>query len=101
MSLKQPAFRSRAYLMHVAGQGCLICRQPAQAHHLLRSGAKGMSMKAPDSHTIPLCPAHHRALHESGDEVGWLELHGIDGPERAQRIYERWMADRSQSAGRR
>jgi len=88
--LKQPVFRSRAYLMHVASIGCLICRAPAQAHHLLRAPGKGMGMKAGDNWCIPLCPKHHRELHASGDETGWLDVYGIDGPDRARRIYQRW-----------
>lgn len=98
MRLKEPPFRSRAYLKHVAELGCLICRQPAQAHHLLRSGGKGMSMKAPDNHTIPLCPKHHDALHASGDETGWLDMCGVDGPERANRIYTQWLRRRGVAA---
>ena len=37
--------------------GCIICRRPAEVHHL--TGA-GMGRKAPYQKTIPLCPDHHR-----------------------------------------
>lgn len=90
MRLKTAPFRSRAYLMHVAAHGCLICRQPAQAHHLLRSGRKGMGMKAPDDHSIPLCPGHHRELHLSGDETAYLAQYDIDGLAWASQNFMKW-----------
>ena len=36
--------------------GCIICRRPAEIHHL-RSGV-GMGQRSKDM--IPLCPEHHR-----------------------------------------
>ena len=42
----------------VAGLGCLICRGPAEIHHV-RFG-QGMSQRASDYLIIPLCPVHHR-----------------------------------------
>lgn len=42
--------------MRLAELGCILCRRPAEIHHL-RAGA-GMGMKSQDM--IPLCPEHHR-----------------------------------------
>jgi hypothetical protein len=46
----------RAYFNKVVELGCIVCRMPAEIHHL-RTGA-GMGMKSKD--VIPLCPHHHR-----------------------------------------
>lgn len=46
----------RAYFNRVAELGCIICRMPAEIHHL-RTGV-GLGMKSKD--VIPLCPSHHR-----------------------------------------
>ena len=46
------------YMAKVAGLGCLICRGPAEIHHV-RFG-QGMSQRASDYLIIPLCPVHHR-----------------------------------------
>jgi hypothetical protein len=52
------------YMSRVAGLGCLICEQPALVHHI-RDG-QGMSQRASNWLTIPLCPDHH---------VGVLSIH--------------------------
>lgn len=66
----------------VANLGCIVCRKlgngwvPAQVHHLRRNpetGIKlGMSQRAGDNHTIPLCRQHHQG------PIGW----GFHGGER-------------------
>lgn len=38
--------------------GCIICRQPAEIHHL-RTGM-GLGMRNDYNNAIPLCPSHHR-----------------------------------------
>ena len=43
-------------LFRVADLGCIICRRPAEIHHL-RAGM-GMGQRSAD--VIPLCPEHHR-----------------------------------------
>lgn len=87
---KTQVYRSKAYLKHVGSLGCLICRRQAIPHHLLRAPGKGMGCRSGDQWAIPLCDDHHKALHASGDETGWLDMYGIDGPERAQRIFSQW-----------
>jgi hypothetical protein len=47
---------NKEYFNRVAELGCIICRMPAEIHHL-RTGA-GLGMKSKD--VIPLCPHHHR-----------------------------------------
>ena len=52
------------YLDRVANLGCIVClnqglgQTPANVHHI-RTGY-GVSQRAPDSETIPLCPTHHQ-----------------------------------------
>lgn len=48
----------REHLAKVAALGCIICRMPAEIHHL----RKGMGIGQRNSHfnVIPLCPNHHR-----------------------------------------
>lgn len=45
----------------VAELGCLICRSPAQLHHV-REG-QGMSQRASDWLVVPLCVLHHTGSH--------------------------------------
>ena len=51
----------RLYLGDVASMGCIVCRNsewgesPAEIHHI-RNG-QGMSQRASNYETIPLCPA--------------------------------------------
>ena len=73
----------RLYLGDVASMGCVVCRNtgwgesPAEIHHI-RNG-QGMSQRANNYETIPLCPAHHRtggygiALHAGQEawEAAW------------------------------
>lgn len=55
---------AQRHLARVQALGCIVCRNeglgdsPAIIHHL-RTG-QGMSQRADDYHTIPLCPAHHQ-----------------------------------------
>jgi len=48
----------KQYLDKVAALGCLICKSPAEIHHL-RMGM-GMGQRNDYLHAIPLCPVHHR-----------------------------------------
>ena len=48
----------KLHLEKLASLGCVICRMPAEIHHL-RTG-QGMGKKASHYDAIPLCPLHHR-----------------------------------------
>ena len=60
MITKFKPYRNAAYLRFVRSHGCLVCGQPAEAHHVRRSywGA-GLSQKPHDYVAIPLCRGHH------------------------------------------
>ena len=54
---KVSAAVERAYYGRVAALGCIICKAPAEVHHL--TGA-GMGLRAKYLEVIPLCHKHHR-----------------------------------------
>ena len=62
----------KRHLTKVAGLGCILCRSmglgetPAEIHHV-REG-QGMSQRASNFLSVPLCPEHHR---------GATGLHGL------------------------
>jgi hypothetical protein len=85
-NLPQPQKRQRDGMdrNHVANVGdcpCCVCGTVSgvHAHHLLRSGERGMALKSPDKYCIPLCALHHQELHDAGDEDGYLARRDIDG----------------------
>lgn len=73
--------RCKTHLKYVAKESCMIAgctNEVVQAHHLLRSGGKGMGTKSCDGEAVPLCHVHHRQLHDSGNEYDWFQNHGWD-----------------------
>ncbi len=59
----------RVRAMPCSVPGCRHAHERSEAHHI--TGA-GMSLKAPDDQTFPLCPWHHLELHSlSGYFKGW------------------------------
>jgi hypothetical protein len=74
--LKTYRYRSKKHLAFIATQPCMICSHPAEPHHLLRAGGKGMGIKASDSHAVPLCHFCHMELHSDGNEIKWFEYRG-------------------------
>lgn len=64
--------RSKAHLLFVGAQPCLICAQtPCDAHHLKFAQTKAMGRKVSDEFTVPLCRKHHYELHQHGNEMAW------------------------------
>ena len=58
--------------------GCIICGQPPQIHHLIGNKYRGLSQKAGDDKTIPLCMDHHTGhdgIHKMGMRA-WEEEFG-------------------------
>ena len=69
---KEMRRRSKAHLLFVSGQPCLVCKQtPCDAHHLKFAQPRALGRKVSDEFTVPLCRAHHRDLHRNGNERAW------------------------------
>jgi hypothetical protein len=70
----------RLHLERVQSLGCIICRRPAEIHHLREGVGKGQ--KSNHFRVIPLCPEHHRtgghgvAFH-AGKKT-WQEIFGTE-----------------------
>ena len=71
--------RDKEHLRYVASQPCLLCSAtPSDAHHVRFAQPRAMGRKVSDEFTVPLCRAHHRELHHSGNEAAWWHDMGID-----------------------
>ena len=80
--------RDPAHLKYVASLPCLICgRTPAHAHHLRFVQPRSLGSKPSDEWTVPLCPIHHRALHDAGREEEWWQAKGIDAKAEAEKLW--------------
>ncbi|MCP3472119.1 ERF family protein [Bradyrhizobium sp. CCGUVB1N3] len=67
-----PRKRSKAHLLFVRDQPCLVCQQtPCDAHHLKFAQPRALGQKVSDEFTVPLCRAHHQELHRHGNERAW------------------------------
>jgi hypothetical protein len=67
-----PRKRSKAHLLFVGGQPCVICqRSPCDAHHLKFAQPRALGRKVSDEFTVPLCRDHHQDLHRHGNEKAW------------------------------
>ena len=93
--------RSAAHMAFVAEHPCIVCGWPdVQVHHLTCGPEpKARGLKASDSYTVPLCPRHHDALHQRGDERAFWHALGIDPIAAAERLWAASVA--SGRAGRR
>lgn len=87
--IKPKRLQDKRHLHFVAGLACCCCkRKPVQCHHLLRGPVRGIGLRAGDDQVIPLCPECHQKLHHSGDEIGFLTGHGINGMALAAKLWK-------------
>jgi hypothetical protein len=82
-------YRNKEHLRFVAQQPCLLCaRKPSDPHHLRFVQPRALGRKASDEYAVPLCRAHHRALHRAGDEAAWWKATGIDPIKIARKLWK-------------
>ena len=82
-------YRNREHLRYVAQQPCLVCgRKPSDPHHLRYMQPRALGRKASDEFAVPLCRAHHRAVHRAGDERAWWKAAGIDPLKVARKLWK-------------
>jgi ERF superfamily len=82
-------YRNREHLRYVAQQACLVCgRKPSDPHHLGFMQPRALSRRVSDEFAVPLCRAHHRAVHRSRDERVWWRQAGIDPIKVARRLWQ-------------
>jgi ERF superfamily len=81
-------YRNREHLRYVAQQPCLVCgRKPSDPHHLRHVQPRALGRRASDEFTVPLCRAHHRAVHRAGDERAWWQGTDVDPIETARKLW--------------
>jgi hypothetical protein len=94
---KPVRLRDRDHLKFVSTQPCLACgRSPSDAHHLKFAQGRALGRKVSDEFSVPLCRAHHRELHQRGDERIWWQRVNLDPLPVAQRL---WQHTRSHAQG--
>jgi ERF superfamily len=80
--------RDRDHIRHVIKQPCLVCgRRPTDPHHLRFAQSRALGRKVSDEFTVPLCRAHHREVHRSGNEGSWWRKAGIDALAAARALW--------------
>jgi hypothetical protein len=90
-------YRNKEHLRFVAQQPCLLCaRKPSDPHHLRFVQPRALGRKSSDEYAVPLCRAHHRAVHRAGDEAGWWKAAGIDPTKIARKL---WKGTRANTGG--
>jgi len=48
-----------------------------------------LGSKPSDEWAVPLCPIHHRSLHDTGREEAWWQARGIDAKAEAERLWHK------------
>ena len=82
-------YRNKEHLRFVAQQPCMLCgRKPTDAHHIRFVQPRALGRKASDEFAVPLCRAHHRAVHRTGDEKAWWQQAGIDPIKIARKLWK-------------
>jgi hypothetical protein len=81
--------RSKAHLVFVASQPCLVCEaKPCDAHHLKIARPRSLGRKVSDEFTVPLCRKHHQELHRHGNEANWWSNMQIAPISLAKQLWE-------------
>jgi hypothetical protein len=91
---KTVRLRDKEHRKFVLRQPCLVCgRMPSDPHHLTFTQPRAMGSRVSDEFIVPVCRAHHRELHRSGDEIGWWQKFNIDPLPVALRLWQQRRTD--------
>lgn len=86
-----PTAQEKRHMDRVAALGCLVCRSPAELHHVTSDGLKRIARS--HQRVVPLCPRHHRIHVGSAESVeylghaGFTIRYGIDLLSEADRLW--------------
>jgi hypothetical protein len=106
LALSEPRrYRNKEHRNFVCSQPCLVCgRTPSDAHHVGFAQPRAFGLKVSDEFTVPLCRAHHRALHRAGQEAEWWKEIGVDPITAARKLWKEtrlnYLRTLANSAGR-
>ena len=91
---KTVRLRDKDHRKFVLRQACLVCgRVPSDPHHLTFTQPRALGRRVSDEFIVPVCRAHHRELHRSGDEAAWWRKLNIDPVPVALRLWQQTRAD--------
>ena len=91
---KPVRLRDKDHRKFVLRQPCLVCgRVPSDPHHLTFTQPRALGRRVSDEFTVPVCRAHHRELHRSGNEVAWWRRLNIDPLPAALKLWQQSRAD--------
>src|SRR5262249_51270411 len=91
---KPGRLRDKEHRRFVLRQPCLVCgRVPSDPHHLTFTQPRALGRRVSDEFMVPVCRAHHRELHRSGDEAAWWERLNIDPLPVALKLWRQTRAD--------
>jgi hypothetical protein len=86
---KAVRLRDKDHRKFVLRQPCLVCgRAPSDPHHLTFTQPRALGRRVSDEFIVPVCRAHHRELHHSGDEAEWWRKLNIDPLPVALRLWQ-------------
>ena len=74
---KPYTYSAKKYLAFIRNHRCIVCGYDQTAPHHEPLGMSGTSIKAPDSHCVPLCEDHHIPGVHAAPKSFWDE-HNID-----------------------
>jgi hypothetical protein len=91
---KTVRLRDKDHRKFVLRQPCLVCgRVPSDPHHLTFTQPRALGRRVSDEFTVPVCRAHHRELHRSGEEAAWWRRLNIDPLPVARKLCQQSRAD--------
>jgi hypothetical protein len=96
---KPVRLRDKDHRRFVLLQACLVCgRVPSDPHHLTFTQPRALGRRVSDEFIVPVCRAHHRELHRSGNEAAWWQTLNIDPIPVALRLWQQTRSDDSTSS---